>query len=155
MLSSLAQVIDLGARCCANGESEEFRGLLVTVQLYLGEWSGVAFNGLADTSFSAVELHGALDFERGRVCGISRYTDQNKPFFIRSHSIVDYLSASKRRMAVKYFLRWWCLVWNCPMIHRGFCDHADGSVRYPLPKYDILIVAMWFNLLPRFNVEDL
>ena len=91
----------------------------------------------------------ALDFECGRVCGISRYTDENKPFFIRSHLIVDYLGASKGRMVVKYFLRW-CLVtlvWNRPMIHRCFCDHADGGVRYPLPS-DTHFQNMMSSLLP-------
>ena len=51
--------------------------MLVTVQLQLSKGGGVSLNRLADTTVPAVQLHGALDLERGRVGGIARNTNEN------------------------------------------------------------------------------
>lgn len=51
--------------------------MLVAVQLQLGKGSSVTLNRLADTTIPTIQLHGALDLERGRVGGISRNTDEN------------------------------------------------------------------------------
>jgi hypothetical protein len=66
-----------------HGKSEKFRGLLVTIQLYLSKCNGMTFNGLADSSFSTVKLHTPLEFECREIHGVSQYTSRNEYFLRR------------------------------------------------------------------------
>lgn len=100
-------------------------------------------------------MHGTLDRERGGICAITRDTDENQPFLIWSDSVIDNLGSSKGRMTIEDFLRGGCLVGDCPVVYGAFCDHSNGSIRHPFPEYDVFIVDVRFDLLLRFNVEDL
>jgi hypothetical protein len=56
---------------------------------------------MADGAVTAIEVHGALDLERSRVCRVARDTDKDKPLLVRGSAIIYNLSASKRCMMVK------------------------------------------------------
>jgi hypothetical protein len=77
----------------------------VTVLAYLCERSGVSFNRLTNPTIPAIQLHGTLHLERGRICRIARNSDEDEPFLVRGDSVVDDLGTSERSMAVEYFLR--------------------------------------------------
>ena len=57
----------LGTIAAPHRERKELCGVLVTVQLHFRECSSMALDRLTDTAFPTVQLHGALDLERGRV----------------------------------------------------------------------------------------
>ena len=141
--------------CSPRTEREQLRGLCTSIDLQLGKGSCVALNRLADTSFTTVQLDVALDLEGGRVGGVPRDADQDQPLLVRCRAVVDNLCADKSRMTVEDLLRRGCCVRNCPMVHRGLSDHAQGRVVDPLPKNDILCVDMGFDLLLGLHVEDL
>lgn len=74
----------------------------------------MTFDRLANTSFSAVKLHGTLDFESSRV-GVASDTDKDEPFVIGSCAIVDDLGPSKGSVTVEDFLRWGCSILDRPV----------------------------------------
>lgn len=47
------------------------------------------------------------------------------------------------------------LVGDGPMKDRRVGYNSDRCIRYPLPKYDIFVIDMGFNLLLRFDIENL
>lgn len=86
-------------------ESEELGCILVTIQLQLRERSSVTLDRLTNTPIPAVQLHRPLDLERGRICGISSNSNQDKPLLICAGTVVDDLGADQRGMSVEDFLR--------------------------------------------------
>lgn len=61
----------------------------VSVELCLREGRSVNLNRLADAALLAVELHGALDFERGRVGGVIRDANEDHPLLDSRDAVVD------------------------------------------------------------------
>ena|ERR1700676_3126662 len=127
----------------------------MAVLAYLCKRSGMSLDRLADPTIPAIQLHGTLHLERGRVCRIARNSDEDEPFLIRSNSIIDYLSAGKGSMTVEDFLGRGRLVCDSPVEDGCVGHHPDCGFGHPFPEYDILIVDMRFDFLLRLNVENL
>jgi hypothetical protein len=54
----------------------------VAIELQFGECNGVSFYRLTNSPVLAVQLHSAFDFERRRICRVSGYANEDKPFVI-------------------------------------------------------------------------
>ena len=65
----------------------------------------MALDWLADTTFLAVYLHGALHLERRRVGGVAGNSDEDEPFPVCNGSLVDDLRSNESGMAAEDFLR--------------------------------------------------
>jgi hypothetical protein len=117
----------------------------MAILAYLCKRSSMPLDGLTDSTVPAIQLHSTLHLERGRVCRIARYSNEDK---VQGDSIVDYLSTGKDCMSVEYFPRWGCLV--CDSVGH----HPDCGFGHPFPEY-ILIVDVRIDLLLHVNVENL
>ena len=54
----------------------------MAIKLDLCECGSVTLDRLADSTLATVKLHGALDFESGRVGGVTGDTDENQPLVV-------------------------------------------------------------------------
>lgn len=61
----------------------------------------MTFNRSANPTVAAMKLHGALDLERGRVCGVPGNPDKDKPLLIRESAEISNLSASENCATVE------------------------------------------------------
>ena len=146
---------NLRTRSSPDRKCKQLRRLLVPIKLDFGERCSVAFYGLTDAPFSAVELHGPLNFEGGGIGCVSGDANENQPLFVGSRAVVDNLCAGKGSMAVENLLRAGCGVADGPVENGGLRHKADGSFGNPFPENDVLVAVVRFNLLLRFNVKDL
>jgi len=115
----------------------------------------MAFDGLTNTSFFAVKLHGTLNLEGRGVGRIPGYSNENEPFLIWSDAVVNYLSTCESRVSVKDFL--WGSGWvgDGPVVYRSFRDEANGGIRNPFPKHNVLGVDVGLDFLLCFDIENL
>jgi len=102
----------------------------------------VAFYGLTDTPFSAVELHGPLNFEGGGIGRVSGNSNENEPFFIGSRAVINDLGTGKGSMAVENLLRARCGVGDGPVVYGGLRHKADGGFGNPFPKNNVLVTVV-------------
>ena len=138
-----------------NREREQLRYILPPVQLYLRKCSCMSLDGLADSSLLAIQLHRALDLERGRIRRVARDTADSHPLLTRRDAVVDNLAAGEGRMAVEDLLRRGGSVGNGPVVHSGVCDETKVGVGSPPPEDDVLVVNVGLDFLLRLNIEDL
>lgn len=118
---------------------------------------------LTDTPLFRVQLHRTLDLESGRVRGVGRDSDEDEPFLIGSHSVVDDLVAGKRGVAVEDLdgsvggrgRRGRGGSVAHPVVDGRLGHDTEGRRRDPLPERDILVHQVSLDLLLEFNVEDL
>ena len=127
----------------------------MALQLHLSKSGGVTFNRLADTTVSAVQLHGALDLKCGGIGRISGDTNEYEPLLVSTAAVVDDLCADKGWMSIKHFLRRRCCVGRGPVIDGSFRHYSDGGVRYPLPEGNVLSIRMRLHFILSLDVEYL
>lgn len=106
----------------------------------LRKCSCMSLDWLADTTIPAIQLHGTLNLEGRRVGRVARNSNEDEPFLVRRHSVIDDLGSGKGSMAFEDFLWWRCLVRDGPMKDRSVSDHPDCCIGNPFPEDDILIV---------------
>ena len=127
----------------------------MTFQLHLSKSGGVTLDRLADTTIPAIQLHGAFDFERGGVGGISRNANEHEPLLVSTAAVVDYLGADEGRMPVKHLLWRRRRVGRGPVIDGSFRHYSNAGVRYPLPEGDVLSISVRLDLGLGLDVEYL
>ena len=115
----------------------------------------MSLNRLANTTFPAIQLHRALDLERGRVCRISGNANKHEPLLVRAAAVVDDLGADEGWMSIEHFLRGRRGVGSGPVEDGGLCHYSYGAVRYPLPKGDVLSIRMGLDFSLGLDVEYL
>lgn len=58
-------------------------------------------------------------------------------------------------MAIEDLLWWRGRVGDSPVEHGGLSNQPNCCFRHPFPKYDVFVVDVRFNLLFRFDIENL
>jgi hypothetical protein len=97
---NLGARLHLGSLSCPDRKGKELGIHRASVKPDFGKTCSMAFDGLTDAAFPAVQLDGSLDSETTRVL-VARDAYDGEPLVVRGDTIVDDLITRERNVTVK------------------------------------------------------